>query len=70
MTPKFIERMRERKQARAAVSEREELDALRRANVTLSDEVTRYINVNNRLWGAMKYLPGGLEAARKISIGN
>ena len=68
MTPQFILRIKERQIKKSVSAEREKIHSLERENARLMDEVTRYANVNNRLWGAMKYLPGGLEAARKITL--
>ena len=68
MTPKFISRIKERQVKRLVSAEKEKINYLERENARLMDEVTRYANVNNRLLGEMKYLPGGLEAARKIKL--
>ena len=42
----------------------------RRQHTRDMDTTTRYININNRLWNALKKLPGGLEAARRIQLEN
>ena len=66
MTPAFILRMRQGHQNQRERADVEELAYLRRENSRLMNDVTRYINENNRLWGELKKLPGGLEAARRV----
>ena len=68
MTPAFIHRLRERTRQREASAESEQITKLNRLNAKLMDDVTHYQNVNNRLWNALRELPGGLEAARKITV--
>ena len=66
MTPKFILKLREKK----VVKKDEEKEILKSLLEKKVSEVAHYQNINNRLWGEMKKLPGGLDAARKISDPN
>ena len=68
MTPKFIERIRESNKRRKSHLEKSEIAALERRVKQLDDDLTHRINVNLTLWQAMKKLPGGVEAARKITV--
>lgn len=67
-TPDWIVRLRLKKSADAIKADTERLIYLVRENDRLMNDVTRYQNVNNRLWNEMKNLPGGLEAARKVTL--
>ncbi len=45
-----------------------ELEKANRTIEKLKDQATHRININNRLWCAMSKHPGGVEAARSISV--
>ena len=66
MTPKFLNRLRNKelskdKQEIARLNAL--LDSQRAQHVT---EAAVWLNKNNALWNALRALPGGLEAARRL----